>query len=249
MRFRFRDCVFDADTREVLRAGRPVAVSPKAFELLELLIGARPAAVAREDLHARLWPKDRVSDASLRNLVVELRSALRDDSSRRRVIRTVPRFGYAFVAPAQAERRGAAQDDAAGTPDLVYRLIWGRREIALPPGECVIGRDRDVVLWIDDESVSRRHARISVGRGAATLEDLNSKNGVFVGGRKISGPVPLADGDVLKIGFATMVVRVVDREGSTRSASRKRPKRELGSRGGGTTSSRAGALSSRTTRR
>jgi DNA-binding winged helix-turn-helix (wHTH) protein len=223
MRLRFGDCVFDADAREVVRAGRPVAVSPKAFELLMLLIAARPTALAREDLHARLWPKDRVSDASLRNLVAELRNALRDDPSRPRVIRTVRSFGYAFLAPAQAERRGAA-DDVAGAPDLVYRLIWGRREIELPPGDSVIGRDRDVVVWIDDESVSRRHARISVGRGAATLEDLNSKNGVFVGGRKISGPVSLADGDVLKIGFATMIVRVVDRRGSTRSTTRKRPK-------------------------
>ncbi|MET0619079.1 MAG: FHA domain-containing protein [Thermoanaerobaculia bacterium] len=223
MRLRFGDCVFDADTREVLRGGRPVAVSPKAFELLELLIAARPAAVAREDLHARLWPKNRVSGSSLRNLVAELRNALRDDPSRPRAIRTVRRFGYAFLAPAQAERRGAL-DAVPGSPDLVYRLIWGRREIALPPGDCVIGRDRDVVVWIDDESVSRRHARISVGRGSATLEDLNSKNGVFVGRRRITGPVSLADGDVLKIGFATLIVRVVDREGSTRSASGKRPK-------------------------
>ena len=223
MRFRFGDCVFDADTREVLRAGRPVAVSPKAFELLELLIAARPAALARKDLHARLWPKERVSGASLRNLVVELRDAFRDDPSRPRVIRTVRGFGYAFLAPAQAERR-RTEDDVSGTPDLVYRLLWGHREIALPPGDCVIGRDRDVVVRIDDESVSRRHARISVGRDAAMLEDLNSRNGVFVGGRRISGPVSLANGDTLKIGYATLIVRVIDRQGSTRSANPKRPK-------------------------
>ena len=223
MRLRFGECVFDAETREVFRAGRPVAVSPKAFELLEVLITARPAAIALADLHARLWPNDRVSGANLRNLVAELRSALRDDPSRPRVIRTVRRFGYAFLAPAQTERR-RAEDDPSGASDLVYRLIWGRREIALPPGDCFIGRDRDVVVWIDDESVSRRHARISVGQDFATLEDLNSKNGVFVGGRRISEPVSLANGDVLKIGCATLIVRVADRKGSTRSATGKRRK-------------------------
>ncbi len=43
----------------------PVAVSPKAFELLELLVQERPRAVSKETIHGRLWPKTFVSDASL----------------------------------------------------------------------------------------------------------------------------------------------------------------------------------------
>ena len=58
MRLSFGDHVFDSDTREVLRAGQRVAISPKAFVLLELLIERRPKAVSKSDIHARLWPDD-----------------------------------------------------------------------------------------------------------------------------------------------------------------------------------------------
>ena len=100
-----------------------------------------------------------MSASNLANLVTELRSALGDDARKPRIIRTVPRFGYAF----QRGRSRAADRRVAGVPTpFVCRLVWGPREIALDPGENLIGRDRDSVVWIDDASVSRRHARIVV---------------------------------------------------------------------------------------
>ncbi len=219
MRLRFGDHVFDSDTREVFRSGRSLPISPKAFELLDLLIECRPRAVSKAEIHARLWPDVHVSEANLGNLVVELRSALRDDARQPRVIRTVARFGYAFIAPASPER---GRDGATELPGLLYRLVWGRREIALDPGENLIGRDREAVVWIDDESVSRRHARVSVGEEGASIEDLGSKNGTYVGGEKIRGPVRLADRGVVKIGPATLTLRVLSRTGSTRSTIKER---------------------------
>ena len=56
MRLRFGDCVFDPDTRQLVRAGQPVPVPPKVFELLDALIRERPRAVSKTDLHQRLWP-------------------------------------------------------------------------------------------------------------------------------------------------------------------------------------------------
>src|SRR5262245_26045569 len=215
MRFRFGDCVFDADTREVFRGERSATVSPKAFLLLELLIASRPAAVSKADIHARLWPDIHVSEANLGNLVVELRAALGDDAQKPRIIRTVRRFGYAFRADARPERRAAG--DRLGRSERVYRLVWGRREIELEPGENLIGRDREAVVWIDDESVSRRHARVSIESETASIQDLGSKNGTYVAGKKIRGPVPLSDRDVVKIGPATLTLRVMKRTGSTRS--------------------------------
>src|SRR5262245_20078423 len=172
MRLNFGRCVFDADTREVFLEGRLRPISPKAFALLELLIERRPGAISKQDIHSRLWPGIHVSEANLANLVVELRAALGDEARKPRIIRTVARFGYAFSAAAAPERpaprRSAEKDGPA------YRLVWGRREIALDPGDNLIGRDRDAVAWIDDESVSRRHARISIGEEGATIEDLGS---------------------------------------------------------------------------
>ena len=223
MRLRFADCVFDGDTREVVREGRVRPVSPKAFALLELLIERRPGAVSRDDIHARLWPDVHVSEANLANLVVELRTALGDDARRPRLIRTVPRFGYAFKADARPDRGRVETGEPA--PRFVYRLLWGRREISLDPGENLIGRDRDAIVWVDDESVSRRHARITVDAAGATIEDLGSKNGTYVGDRKIRGPVVLSDRDVVRVGPATLKLRVYRRTGSTLSTVKERPSR------------------------
>jgi len=221
MRLRFADCVFDGDTREVAREGRIRPVSPKAFALLELLIERRPGAVSKDDIRARLWPDVHVSEANLANLVVELRTALGDDARKPRLIRTVPRFGYAFKAEARPDRGSVETGERA--PRFVYRLLWGRREISLDSGENLIGRDRDAIVWVDDESVSRRHARISVGEEGAIIEDLGSKNGTYVGDRRIRGTVVLSDRDVVRVGPATLRLRVFKRTGSTLSTVKERP--------------------------
>ena len=156
MRLRFSDCVFDSDTREILRDGKPVHVSPKAFALLSALIQKRPNAISKDDLHGLLWPDTFVSDANLPNLVAELRESLGDDAQKPRIIRTVPRFGYAFRAEAAGEI-GVRPDAPA------FRLIWGDREIALHPGENVIGRDEAAALWIDDTLVWSDVAPLSDG--------------------------------------------------------------------------------------
>ena len=221
MRLRFGDCVFDGDTREVLRKEQPVGISPKAFELLAALIEARPDAVSKSEIHDRLWPGIYVSDANLPNLIGELRAALGDQARRSRIIRTVPRFGYAFCPEVRPERRPAERPRVGG--DFVYRLIWGPREIALEPGENLIGRDNQAIVWIDDERVSRRHARILVGKDGAVIEDLGSKNGTYLEGKKIRGAVTLANRETVKIGPATLTFRVMRRTGSTRSTKNKEP--------------------------
>lgn len=212
MRLRFADFAFDSDTREVFRDGRPVHVSPKAFVLLAALIERRPKAISKDDLHRLLWPETFVSDGNLPNLVAELRESLNDDAHEPRIIRTVPRFGYAFAAEAAGEstQRGA----------LSCRLIWGDREIGLRPGENVIGRDEAAALWIDDSLVSRRHARILVDPIEAMLEDLGSKNGTLLNGHRIHSPAKLADQDLITIGPATIVFRVLRQTASTATAIR-----------------------------
>ena len=56
--------------------------------------------------------------------------------------------------------------------------------------------------------ISRRHARIVVNAPHATIEDLASKNGTFVRGVRIRGPMELQDGDKVRIGRLTFVFRV-----------------------------------------
>jgi DNA-binding winged helix-turn-helix (wHTH) protein len=219
MRLASGDWTFDSDTREVIRKGAAVPLSPKAFDLLELLMRRRPKVVSKAEIHEHLWPGTFVSPANLANLVGELRAALGDDARAPRILRTVPRFGYAFAADAAA---APEKPPARSSAPFTCHLVWGPREIALDPGEHLIGRDHDSAVWIDDASVSRRHARISVDDSGATVEDLGSKNGTFLRGRRIGKPSRLADKDAIKIGPASMIFRLFKRTGSTASTVEKR---------------------------
>jgi DNA-binding winged helix-turn-helix (wHTH) protein len=219
MRLAFEGCVFDSDAREVSRGGKAIALSPKAFLLLEILIRDSPKAVSKESIHQQIWPATFVSDANLPNLVAELRAALGDDAKKPRIVRTVQRFGYAFRAKTRAAPEKAATAGAA------YRLVWGNREIDLDDGENLLGRERGAAVWIDEESVSRRHARIMVDDHGASLEDLGSKNGTTLRGKKIRKPVELQDKDVIKIGPASIVFRAFQRTGSTASTIEERTRR------------------------
>src|SRR5580658_7455943 len=98
MRLAFGDCTLDLSARQLWRAGLAVALEPKMFELLQVLIQRRPAVVRNEELDELLWPKVYVARTSLTRLVSELRSVLGDTPRDSRIIRTVYKTGYAFGA-------------------------------------------------------------------------------------------------------------------------------------------------------
>jgi pSer/pThr/pTyr-binding forkhead associated (FHA) protein len=82
-----------------------------------------------------------------------------------------------------------------------------------------VGRDPDAALWIDHATVSRKHACITIADGKATLEDLDSKNGTHLNGKKIARRTPLSDGDGIRVGPETMVFRT-STPGTTRTERR-----------------------------
>jgi DNA-binding winged helix-turn-helix (wHTH) protein len=205
------DTLFDSERRQLLRGGAEVRLSPKAFRLLEVLLERRPKALSKADLCDTLWPDTFVVEANLANLVRELREALGDDARKPRYLRTVHGFGYAFAEEARA-RGGAALDEESA---FVFRAVCGPTEIDLRPGENVFGRDRHAHVWLSDDSVSRRHARITVVGDQATLEDLGSKNGTFRRDERITSPVALGDGDAFAIGSVAMTLRRIRTDTST----------------------------------
>ena len=215
MRVRFGECVLDSDTRQLSVGNEAVHVSPKAFQFLELLLESRPKALSKSEIHERLWPGTFVSDGTLASLLVEVRSAIGDSARESRFVRTVHRFGYAFSGSAQ-DLRGSVSK--VGDQKAVYRLIWGNREIALSLGENLLGRDEASIVWIDDGLVSRRHARIVIDETAAVLEDLGSKNGTYLRGKRIEAPRKLVDEDPITIGPASMIFRVFKQTASTATA-------------------------------
>ena len=199
----FGEYALDDARRELLLRGAPVHLTPKAYELLRLLLERRPAAVSKAEIHDRIWPGTFVSDVNLATLVFEIRTAIGDDPQAPRYIRTVRGFGYAFCD-------GVAATPAAFAVPVQGRLIWGEREIALHEGENILGRTPEAALWVDHGSVSRRHARLTVHDGQACLEDLGSRHGTFVDGARITEPTTLRDGARIALGSVAMIFRVFE---------------------------------------
>src|SRR5262245_13520293 len=82
-----------------------------------------------------------------------------------------------------------------------------RREIPFDRDEMTIGRREDNLFHLPDRNVSRRHARLFQRNGAVLLEDLRSANGTVVNGVRITEAVPLADGDLVRIGDYGVALR------------------------------------------
>ena len=207
----FGECEFDSGRRVLLRHGRVAPLSPKAFQLLELLLDRRPEAVAKTELLRCLWPDSFVSDASLHNLVAEVRAALGDSPRAARYIRTIPRYGYAFHGDARPA--GPVDLPRPGPPGA--RLVSRHGEWPLLEGPNVVGRDRDCAVRANAATLSRRHARIVVTNGEATVEDLGSKNGTRVNGERVTQAVALKESDRIQFGSVTMTYRTLDALPST----------------------------------
>jgi len=212
-RVSFGQFVLDFDARELRRGDEPVALPPKAYELLETLVMSRPKALSKLALQERLWPDTYVVEKNLTNLVADVRRALEDDPAHPRFVRTVHRFGYAF--------QESPRQTPAPANGIRFRLLWADGRAGLSDGEHVLGRDAELALFFDSPGVSRRHAIIRVDGDAATIEDLGSKNGTFVGDRRLASSARLSDGDVIRLGSVTLTLKVLRARGSTYTEPRK----------------------------
>lgn len=206
---RFGAFTLDRRTRQVMRGTRPLHLPPKAFDLLVMLIEQRPAAVAKADIHLQLWPDSFVSDGNVAVLVADIRDALGDSAQQPEFVRTIHRFGYAFIASA-----AEVDSPAVRRPPAACWLAHGTERAHLVAGENVVGRepaanirvglDPAADLRTDPAGVSRRHAKIVVADDVATLHDLSSKNGTFVDGVRVTSPVALTDGSQVRLGSLSL---------------------------------------------
>jgi DNA-binding winged helix-turn-helix (wHTH) protein len=181
-----------------------VHLSPKAFELLQVLVENRDRALSKAELLDRIWPDVFVSDMSLARVVTEVRQAVGDRARRAEIVRTVHAHGYAFVADVNDERAAAT---AAVKPPACW-LTTATQTFPLPPGEHIVGRDPASTIWLDSPKVSRRHARLSVGEECVAIEDLGTKNGTYVRGERLAGARSLVPGDEIVIGPFSLRFRV-----------------------------------------
>ena len=196
---RFGPFALDGASRRLTRGAAAIHLTPKAFDLLHVLATEAPRVVSKRELHERLWPDTFVSDASLVELVKELRRALDDRNLEAPVIRTAHRVGYALALDVDVA--------TPARPRGRHWLVFRDRRIALVEGDNVIGRGPEAEVWIDEAGVSRRHARIVIDGANVQLEDLGSKNGTTRADARVTGPVVLCDGDRIAFGGMAAVYR------------------------------------------
>jgi DNA-binding winged helix-turn-helix (wHTH) protein len=208
MAYRFGPFFYDPVSRGLLHGGVEIALTHKSRELLVLFLHNPGRLLTREQIIEKVWPDVAVTDDALRFQLTELRKAFGEEGSE--FIRTIRREGYRWEAPVRAAADRpvrVAADDTGQRHAPRFRLVLETREVQLLDGENVVGRDADAALWIDNPSVSRHHARVVVAHDKVTLEDLESKNGTFVGEARVTGPTILADGDAVRLGLVKLIFR------------------------------------------
>jgi TolB-like protein/DNA-binding winged helix-turn-helix (wHTH) protein len=102
--------------RRLIREGEPVRLTPKAFDLLLVLVEERGRTVEKDELFAKVWPGTVVEENNLNQNITALRKSLGDSRQESQYIATIPGLGYRFVAEVQkveAQSREQAKEEPA----------------------------------------------------------------------------------------------------------------------------------------
>jgi DNA-binding winged helix-turn-helix (wHTH) protein len=191
--FTVGDWLVEPSLNRLSKGGESVQIELKLMEVLVHLAERPGELVSKRDLIDAVWQVEVISDGTLTRAVALLRKALGDNARNPRFIETIPKRGYRFIAPVKPI-------DLTPSGGLRFKLEAPEGEVSLVDGENVIGRDPEARIRIDIGGVSRRHARIVVDDTDVTLEDLGSKNGTYLRGRRVQKPTRLAHGDEIRIG-------------------------------------------------
>ncbi len=124
--FEFGDFILEPKERLLLRGGDPVLLTPKAFDLLVVLVGRSGHLVTKNDLLHEVWPDTFVEEVNLAVNISALRKALDRDRNGVGMIQTVPTHGYRFVTPVMARHGTAGRAFHDGNADAYRAYLRGR---------------------------------------------------------------------------------------------------------------------------
>ena len=207
MKLEFGPFAILTERRALLRDGESLSISPKAYSLLVALAERRPSAVSKDELLELLWPDATVAESNIPVLIHELRTALGEAGRSAHWVRTIHGYGYAFEA--------IDSESTAERPVVLFQTESDRRP--LPEGEFAVGRDDRSAIHIDDSTVSRKHATVTIGRRRIRVRDDGSKNGTRVRGNLVETDTTVHAGDAVAFGRVLTTFTWISREDDTQS--------------------------------
>ena len=151
----------DAANAQLLRDGRPVALPPKTFDVLRLLVGRAGQLVEKDALLREVWPDAFVEEANLSRHVWTLRKVLGDNGADEAYIETVPKRGYRFataVTTVEPARRVAVASPPQQEP--IERVREQLERIVRSPSFARTGRLRDFLRFVVEAVVAGRQGGI-----------------------------------------------------------------------------------------
>lgn len=128
MQFLFEDYVLDPGRRELIRGSEVIAIGPKVFDLLAFLVENRERVVSKDDLLDAVWSGRIVSESTLTSHINAVRRAICDSGEEQRLIKTIARKGFRFVA----EVREAKPPNGAHSPEAEPAISGEAAAAALP---------------------------------------------------------------------------------------------------------------------
>ena len=114
----FDDVRVDPAAARVTKGGQPLALEPKAYDVLLHLVDNRGELVEKTRLLELVWPGTFVAENNLAHAVSQLRRALGDSAKVARYIETVPTRGYRFIAPVVRQPHAPDPSDCSADEPL-----------------------------------------------------------------------------------------------------------------------------------
>ena len=203
-RYEFGPFLLDATEQLLLRDGRPIALKPKLFDLLLILVENSGHVLDKNRLMSEVWPDTFVEESSLTVGIFALRKALGDGRNNHSYIETVPRRGYRFVANVTEASNGGVNSVAAmrarlsGNSDERFEAGAGVRSLAVLPFKYIGAEagDEYLGLGLADALITKltnlRQIRV---RPTSAVREYTRARDITVAGRELKVDA-LLDGSI-----------------------------------------------------
>lgn len=138
--YEFANFRLDLSQKVLQRDGKPVPLTPKVFDTLNILIESAGELIGKDELIQKIWQDNFVEESNLTSNIKTLRKALGDDAAQPQFIETVPRRGYRFIAEVRetVEANFHKLDSGQLISKPIQRNYFGFLQKLLLPAACII---------------------------------------------------------------------------------------------------------------